>query len=37
MAIYDKIIARAQPGGAFEKRGLGEIETARTKGEDRQL
>lgn len=32
MAIYDKIIARAGPGGAFEKAGLGEIEKAKTKG-----
>lgn len=32
MSIYDKIIARSQPGGAFERRGLAEIRGARTKG-----
>lgn len=32
MAIYDKVIERAGPGGAFEKAGLGDIERARTKG-----
>ena len=32
MAIYDMIITRSQPGGAFEKAGLGEIEKAKTKG-----
>lgn len=32
MSIYDKIIARFQPGGAFEQRGLGEIARQKTKG-----
>ena len=32
MNIYNRVIARTQPGGAFEKAGLAEIETARTKG-----
>ena len=32
MDIYNKIIARVQPGGTFEKAGLGEIEKAKTKG-----
>lgn len=32
MDIYNQVIARTQPGGAFEKRGLAQIETAKTKG-----
>jgi len=32
MAIYDKIIARSRPGGAFERRGLAEIGRARVRG-----
>lgn len=32
MDIYNKVIARAQPGGAFEQRGLAQIEAAKTKG-----
>jgi len=32
MDIYNRIIKRVGPGGAFEKAGLGEIERARTKG-----
>ena len=32
MAIYDEIIGRTAPGGAFEKAGLAQIETAKTKG-----
>lgn len=32
MDIYNKVIERAGPGGAFEKAGLGEIERARTRG-----
>lgn len=32
MDIYNRVIARAQPGGAFEKAGLGQIEAAKTKG-----
>ena len=30
--MYDKMMGMVEPGGAFEKRGLGEIERARTKG-----
>jgi len=30
--MYDKMMGMVGPGGAFEKRGLGEIERARTKG-----
>jgi len=30
--MYDKMMGMVGPGGAFEKRGLAEIETARTKG-----
>lgn len=37
MEIYNRQIARAQPGGAFEKRGLAEIETARTRGVGREM
>ena len=37
MAIYDKIIARTAPGGAFEKAGLGQIEAAKTKGVGREM
>ncbi len=32
MDIYNKVIARAGPGGAFQKAGLGQIESAKTKG-----
>ena len=32
MDIWNKVIARSEPGGAFEKAGLGEIEKAKTKG-----
>lgn len=32
MDIYNRIISRAQPGGAFEKAGLAEIKAAKTKG-----
>lgn len=31
-SLYGKMMGMVQPGGAFEKRGLGEIERARTKG-----
>ena len=31
-AMYDKMMGMVGPGGAFEKRGLGEIERAKTKG-----
>ena len=31
-AMYDKMMGMVGPGGAFEKRGLGEIEAAKTKG-----
>ncbi len=31
LGIYDKIIARSAPGGAFEQAGLSDIETARRK------
>lgn len=31
-SLYSEMMKRVQPGGAFEKRGLGEIERARTKG-----
>ena len=30
--MYDKMMGMVGPGGAFEKRGLGEIERAKTKG-----
>ena len=30
--MYDKMMGMVGPGGAFEKRGLGEIEAAKTKG-----
>ena len=30
--IYSEMMKRYQPGGAFERRGLGEIERAKTKG-----
>ena len=32
MDIYNRVISRAQPGGAFQKAGLAQIETAKTKG-----
>ena len=32
MDIYNQVIARNQPGGAFEKAGLQQIEAAKTKG-----
>jgi hypothetical protein len=32
MNIYNQVIARAQPGGAFQKAGLAQIEAAKTKG-----
>ncbi|GAG11478.1 unnamed protein product, partial [marine sediment metagenome] len=31
-SMYSEMMQRFQPGGAFERRGLGEIERARTKG-----
>lgn len=31
-SMYSEMMQRYQPGGAFEKRGLGEIERAKTKG-----
>ena len=31
-SMYDEMMKRYQPGGAFERRGLGEIERAKTKG-----
>lgn len=31
-SMYSEMMGRYQPGGAFEKRGLGEIERAKTKG-----
>lgn len=37
MDIYNKVIARAQPGGAFEKAGLAQIETAKTKGVGQEM
>ena len=37
MAIYDRIIGRAQPGGAFEKSGLAQIETAKTRGVGQEM
>jgi len=37
MSIYDQIIARSQPGGAFEKRALGEIERRKTKGVGQEM
>lgn len=37
MSIYDQIIARSQPGGAFEKRALGEIERQKTKGVGQEM
>jgi len=36
-AMYDKMMGMVGPGGAFEKRGLGEIESARTKGVGQQM
>ena len=35
-SLYGKMMGMVQPGGAFEKRGLGEIERARTKGVGQQ-
>ncbi len=32
MDIYNKVISRAGPGGAFQKAGLAQIESAKTKG-----
>lgn len=32
MDIYNQVIARSQPGGAFQKAGLAQIESAKTKG-----
>ena len=37
MKIYEDIIGRTQPGGAFEKAGLGQIEAAKTKGVGREM
>jgi len=36
-SIYGEMMQRYQPGGAFEKRGLGEIERARTKGVGQEM
>lgn len=35
--MYSEMMARVQPGGAFEKRGLAEIERARTKGVGQEM
>ena len=36
-AMYDKMMGMVGPGGAFEKRGLGEIEAAKTKGTGKEM
>lgn len=36
-AMYDKMMGMVAPGGAFEKRGLGQIEAAKTKGVGQQM
>jgi hypothetical protein len=36
-SMYDEMMQRFQPGGAFEKRGLGQIERARTKGVGQEM
>lgn len=36
-SMYSQMMQRYQPGGAFEKRGLGEIERARTKGVGQEM
>jgi len=36
-SIYDEMMRRFQPGGAFERRGLGEIERARTRGVGQEM
>ena len=36
-SIYGEMMQRYQPGGAFERRGLGEIERARTKGVGQEM
>ena len=37
MKIYEDIIGRTAPGGAFEKAGLAQIETAKTRGVGREM
>lgn len=37
MGIYNQIITRSQPGGAVEKAGLAQIETAKTKGVGQEM
>lgn len=37
MKIYEGIISRTAPGGAFEKAGLAQIETAKTRGVGREM
>lgn len=36
-SMYGEMMKRYQPGGAFERRGLGEIERARTKGTGKEM
>ena len=36
-SMYDEMMQRFQPGGAFERRGLGQIEEARTKGVGQEM
>lgn len=37
MKIYEDIISRTAPGGAFEKAGLAQIETAKTRGVGKEM